>query len=212
MKFSAQLDVNVVAHEVEDEVSVLLDLAAPGASNLPEERRATSLQVVLDRSGSMAGPLLDGALIALAGLVHRLDDRDNFGLVVFDDSSRVAVPAGPLTDKSHVLARIADITPGGSTDLAGGYLRGLQELNRVAAGNGGTLLLISDGHVNRGISDPDALGGIARKAHADGLVTSTLGYGIGYDETLLTASPATAPVTTTSPRSQMLPAQLSPPK
>ena len=156
MKFSAQLDVNMVAHETEDEVSVLLDLAAPGAPDVGEERRAASLQIVLDRSGSMAGPRLAGALVALAGLVHRLDSRDNFGLVVFDDSSQVVVPAGPLLDKTNVLARIAEIGPGGSTDLAGGYLRGLQELNRVAAGNGGTLLLISDGHVNRGIRDPDA--------------------------------------------------------
>src|SRR5688500_6170830 len=109
MKFSAQLDVNIVAHETEDEVSVLLDLAAPGAPDVGEERRSTSLQVVLDRSGSMAGPRLDGALAALTGLVHRLDSRDNFGLVVFDDDAQVVVPAGPLTDKSHVLALIASI-------------------------------------------------------------------------------------------------------
>ena len=187
MKFSAQLDVNIVAHETEDEVSVLLDLAAPGAPDVGEVRRSTSLQVVLDRSGSMAGPRLDGALAALTGLIHRLDSRDNFGLVVFDDDAQVVVPAGPLTDKSNVLALIASIEPAGCTDLASGYLRGLQELKRVAAGNGGTLLLISDGHVNRGISDSDALGDIARKANGSALVTSTLGYGFGYDETLLTA-------------------------
>src|SRR6478609_2483836 len=143
MKFSAQLDVHVVAHDAEDDVSVLLDLAAPGAHDMGETRRATSLQVVLDRSGSMDGPLLDGALSALAGLIQRLDSRDNFGLVVFDDSTQVVVPAGPLTDKPNVLARIASIESGGMTDLASGYLRGLQELNRVAAGSGGTLLLIS---------------------------------------------------------------------
>jgi Ca-activated chloride channel family protein len=97
------------------------------------------------------------------------------------------VPAGSLVNKAKALAQIAQISAGGSTDLSSGYLRGLQELKRVAGPSGGTLLLISDGHVNQGISDPAALGDIARQANGKGLTTSTLGYGLGYDETLLTA-------------------------
>ena len=187
MKFSAQLDVNVVAHESDDEVALLLDLVAPGAPDGAAERPGTSLQIVLDRSGSMGGAPLDGALKALAGLVQRLDSRDNFGVVIFDNIAQVVVPAGPLLDKAKVLGQIATIRSGGSTDLSTGYLRGLQELKRVAGPSGGTVLLISDGHVNAGIGDPDALADIARRAHSTGLVTSTLGYGLGYDETLLSA-------------------------
>ncbi|HSE09330.1 MAG TPA: VWA domain-containing protein [Nocardioidaceae bacterium] len=187
MKFSTQLDVNVVAHEADDEVALLLDLAAPSAPATGEDRVGTSLQIVLDRSGSMAGAPLDGALKALAGLVQRLDARDNFGVVAFDNGVQVVVPAGPLTDKAEVLARLANVTAGGMTDLSGGYLRGLQELKRVAGDSGGTLLIISDGHVNGGVSDPDQLGALARDAYSKGIVTSTLGYGLGYDETLLTA-------------------------
>ena len=103
MKFSAQLDVNLVAHETEDEVAVLLDLVAPSAPGGAVERVGTSLQIVLDRSGSMSGAPLDGALKALAGLVQRLDARDNFGVVIFDHSAEVVVPAGPLVDKAEVL-------------------------------------------------------------------------------------------------------------
>lgn len=187
MKFSAQLDVNVVAHETDDEVALLLDLAAPPAPASRAERVGTSLQIVLDRSGSMAGDPLDGALQAIAGLVARLDARDNFGVVVFDDSTQVVIPAAPLVDKPAVLHRLAQVEPGGMTDLSGGYLRGLQEISRVAGEGGGTLLIISDGHVNGGISDPDRLGDIARTAQSKGVVTSTLGYGLGYDETLLSA-------------------------
>lgn len=186
MKFSAQLDVNVVAHESDDEVAVLLDLAAPSAST-DQQRPPASLQIVLDRSGSMAGPPLDGALKALAGLVQRLDSQDNFGLVAFDDTAQVVVPAGPLTNKAHVLGLISALRPGGLTDLSSGYLRGLQELRRVVGDSGGTLLLISDGHVNAGVSEPDKLGDLARGAYGAGLTTSTLGYGLDYDETLLTA-------------------------
>ncbi len=186
MKFSAQLDVNVVAVEATDEVSLLLDLQSPQVASA-EDRATATLQVVLDRSGSMSGAPLDGAIAALCGLVARLDERDNFGVVVFDDTAEVVVPAAPLSDKQRVVAQLQHIHPGGMTDLSGGYLRGLQELKRVAAGGGGTLLLISDGHANRGITDADQLATIAASASTERIVTSTLGYGLGYDETALSA-------------------------
>lgn len=186
MKFSAQLDVNMVAVEATDEVSLLLDLQSQEAAT-DEDRAAATLQVVLDRSGSMSGGPLRGAIEALCGLVARLDERDNFGVVVFDDAALVAVPAGPLRDKDRVLLQLQQITPGGMTDLSGGYLRGLQELKRVAVGGGGTLLLISDGHPNAGVVEPTELGRIAAQASRDRIVTSTLGYGLGYDESALSA-------------------------
>jgi len=153
MKINALLDVNVVAHETDDEVAVLLEIEAPEAA-ADVARPQASLQIVLDRSGSMSGAPLEGAKKALAALVRRLDPTDNFGLVTFDDSAQVVVPAGPLTDKEGVLALIEGVYTGGMTDLSTGYLRGLRELRRVD-GNGGTVLVISDGHVNGGIQDVD---------------------------------------------------------
>ncbi|MGC4960940.1 vWA domain-containing protein [Gordonia sp. DT101] len=188
MKLSAALDVEVVAHEAADEVTLLLELEAPVGPDT--ERAPTALQVVLDRSGSMSGPPLEGAQKALAGVVAQLDPSDVFGVVTFDDDAQVVVPAGPLSDKQRAVDAIQSIVPGGCTDLSSGYLRGLQELRRStkAAGvRGGTVLVISDGHVNRGIQELDEFASITAKAAADGIVTSTLGYGRGYDETLLSA-------------------------
>jgi Ca-activated chloride channel family protein len=188
MKVSASLDVSVVAHETTDEVAVLVDLEAPDAPDR-ESRRPSSLQVVLDRSGSMTGPPLEGAKRALIALVQQLDPTDNLGVVTFDDQAQVVVHAGPLTDKPAVISRIRSIHPGGTTDLGAGYLRGLRELRRVTADDatGGTVLVVSDGHVNAGITDVDQFASLSGKAYADGIVTSTLGYGRGYDETLLAA-------------------------
>ena len=59
MQINALLDVNVVALESDDEVTVLLDLEAP-AARAEDTRPPASLQVVLDRSGSMAGAPLYG--------------------------------------------------------------------------------------------------------------------------------------------------------
>lgn len=191
MKINALLDVNVVAHETEDEVTVLLELEAPAAV-ADAGRPQASLQVVLDRSGSMHGAPLEGAKKALIALVRRLEPSDNFGLVTFDDSAQVVVPAGSLSDKEAVIAQIQAVHSGGSTDLSAGYLRGLREIRRVIPADGdrrgsGTVLVISDGHVNAGIKGVDEFASVTSKAYADSIVTSTLGYGRGYDETLLTA-------------------------
>ncbi|MFI7492695.1 VWA domain-containing protein [Micromonospora echinaurantiaca] len=187
MHISAHLDLDVVALETDNQLAVLIELTAPSAPVSATVRAASTLQVVLDRSGSMTGARIDGAKAALIGLIDKLDPSDNFGLVAFDDRVEVTVPAGPLTDKESVKRAIAQLSARGSTDLSAGYLRGLQEAGRVAGATGATVLLISDGHANAGVTDPDRLGGIAAKAHTDNITTSTLGYGLGYDERLMSA-------------------------
>lgn len=79
---------------------------------------------------------------------------------------------------------IEGISPGGSTDLTGGYLLGLAEARRGLGATGATLLLLSDGHANAGITDPAQVGRIATRARDDRVTSSTIGMGAGYDEQL----------------------------
>jgi Ca-activated chloride channel family protein len=135
----------------------------------------------------MAGAPLEGMLDAIAAIVHRLDARDSFGLVAFAADAGVVVPAGPLTDMDEVVDRLARVQPDGPSDLAAGYRLGVAEVSRVAEGAGGTVLIVSDGRTGHDLLDGERLEGLARTAHADGIVTSTLTYGGGREETLLTA-------------------------
>ena len=113
MHLNATLDLDVVAIEAEDRISVLLELAAPAAKT-SRTRPPSTLQVVLDRSGSMAGDPLESAKAALIDLVGRLEPTDHFGLVVFDDEVHVAVPAAPLTDKDQPQRRLPPGPAGGA--------------------------------------------------------------------------------------------------
>ena len=186
MQLSALLDFEAVPLDTEDAVSVLLDITAPERDSGVERPPAT-LQVVLDRSGSMSGQRLAGAVQALLGLISRLAPTDNFGLVSFDHEARVEVPTGPLTDREAVRERVRRLSPGGSTDMSSGLLRGVQEARRAAGGRGATLLLISDGHANTGVTEHDRLAEIARQGYEHGITTTTMGYGLGYDEALMEA-------------------------
>jgi Ca-activated chloride channel homolog len=123
MQINTKLDFNLIAVEHAETVHVLLELTAP---ELAGERRRdpATLQVVLDRSGSMADDRLFSALQAIDSLLGRLRPDDRFGLVLFDDRIHVPVPAAPLQDVASARSVQRRIVPGGMTNLAGGFLRG----------------------------------------------------------------------------------------
>lgn len=89
-------------------------------------------------------------------------------------------------------------------DLGAGLMRGLREIRWVVStsstaarrstdgsgstdATGATLLVISTGHANQGITGHDQWRGLVPTAFKGGVVTSTIGIGRGYDETLLSA-------------------------
>ena len=188
MKVKALLDVDMVALEATDKVTLMLDLTAP-QNPMHASRPGQAVQVVLDRSGSMDGAPLEAAKGSLLKLIERLAPQDSFGLVAFDDSALVIVPTRTMVDHSMPALRkvIREMQTGGSTDISAGYLMGLRELTRVQAEGGSTLLLISDGHANAGEKDPKFFTEVAIKSATQLVTTSTIGLGNGYDETILEA-------------------------
>ena len=67
MHIATHLDLDVVALEGDDEISVLVELTAPRAT-AGSAHRPRTLVVVLDRSGSMQGERLSGAKRALSDI------------------------------------------------------------------------------------------------------------------------------------------------
>jgi Ca-activated chloride channel family protein len=186
MLLNARLDVDVLALQQDDEVTCLLTFEAPVPADLAD-RPGETLIVVVDRSGSMSGAPLEAVRSSLHALVDRVKPQDTLGVVTFDSEAAVAVPARPVSEHHlpTVHGLIEGIHPGGSTDLTGGYLLGLSEARRHLGATGATVLLLSDGHANAGVTDPVQVGGIATGARDERITSSTIGIGAGYDEILL---------------------------
>ena len=188
MHVKAHLDVDMVAVETTDRISLMVDLTAP-IGDAQKTRPGQAVQLVLDRSGSMTGDRFRSAKQSILKLLDRLAPQDSFGLVAFDDQALVIAPIRPMADHDLPSLKkvIRELQTGGSTDLSAGYFLGLRELTRVNTNNGATLILISDGYANAGIKDPTELHDVATKSATTKITTSTIGVGDGYDEKILEA-------------------------
>jgi Ca-activated chloride channel family protein len=151
-------------------------------------RQPLNLSLVLDRSGSMAGAKLIAARRAAAHLVRRLDPADTVSVVAFDDEVRTVAEPATGGEQAHLARTLESIEPGGSTNLSGGWLQGREYVARMRRKKGtNRVLLLTDGQANVGIVDPAALAGLCATALEQGITTTTIGFGDGYDEQLLQA-------------------------
>jgi Ca-activated chloride channel family protein len=161
----------------------MLELTVPEAESVAS-RPPLRLALVLDRSGSMAGPKLAVARRCAAWLTERLRAEDELALVSYDDEVRLHAPLAPVN--GSLRSAIASLRPGGSTNLSGGWLKGLEQLRAAPADGVRKILLLTDGLANVGINDPAALSQLARTAAGERIGTTTIGIGSDFDEELLT--------------------------
>jgi Ca-activated chloride channel family protein len=194
MQATIKLEHDLIALEGEHDVHAMLELAVPEA---PGSDRGPPLAIalVIDRSGSMAGEKLANAKRSAQWLVGQLRADDRLALIDYDSEVRLLAPIGPV-DARSLAAQIASIRPGSSTNLSGGWLKALEQLR----GESGTrkILLLTDGLANVGITDSETLVRLTTGAREEGVGTTTIGFGEGFDEDLLTR--------TTRPRPKRLPA------
>ena len=188
MNVKAILDIDLVALESTEKVTMMLDMTAP-ITDAAKSRPGQAVEVVLDRSGSMSGAVFESAKESILKLIDRLAPQDSFGLVAFDDQALIIAPMRTMSDHDLPSLRqaVRQMQTGGQTDISAGYTMGLRELSRVATDAGATLLLISDGHANSGEQNPSVLAQIATTHAANKVTTSTIGLGTGYDEKILEA-------------------------
>jgi Ca-activated chloride channel family protein len=183
MDATVRLEHSVLAVEAEHDLHAMVELSVP---ELAEGAGRPPLRVALalDRSGSMAGDKLAMALRCARWLAERLRSVDELALASFDDHVRLLAPLARV-DARRVRAALASIGPGGQTNLSGGWLRALGELVDAPADGPRKILLLTDGLANQGITSREDLVAMARRARNEGVSTTTIGFGGGFDEDLL---------------------------
>lgn len=164
--------------------------ARDGKKRPQEERAPLNVALAIDASGSMAGGELEAAKKAALGLVKHLSEKDCLTVVSFASDIQVHLDAAHMTasNKKLVQDKISALETRGMTCLSGGWFAGIECAARVFEADASLnprVILLSDGHANQGIVNPDELCEHAGELRARGVLTSCLGIGDGYDEQLL---------------------------
>jgi Ca-activated chloride channel family protein len=169
--------------------TVFLQLWVKAQEVARPSRRPMNCAVVIDRSGSMgAEGKIENARSAVRALIDQLRPDDVFSIVIYDDVVEVLRPAGRVGDKAVLRRLVDEIGPRGWTNLGGGMVEGFRQSERyLGEGYVNRVILLSDGLANRGITDQEELGRIARRYRQRGVSLSTIGVGLEYNENLMVA-------------------------
>jgi len=133
------------------EYMVMATVKAP--NYVASSRAPLDVICVIDRSGSMQES--NKLVLVKRTLLFAVDSftkDDNMCLISYDDKIAVEFPLLPMTDSNKEVARkaIESLTPGGSTDLCEGLLRGIRELAKGRSRDVASVLLFTDGLANVG--------------------------------------------------------------
>ncbi|WP_419871499.1 vWA domain-containing protein [Candidatus Pristimantibacillus sp. PTI5] len=169
----------------EERAFLLVELTGEAKGTL-NNRAPINLSLVLDRSGSMEGAPLEYSKKACQFAANQLDSHDQLSIVVFDDQVQTIFAHQNAMQKTIMKQKIEAIQSGGSTNLSGGLLQGIQHVKHsLEQGSVNRVILLSDGHANEGITDRSKLLAIAKEFRGMGIGTSTMGVGDGFDEELM---------------------------
>ncbi|MEN9313959.1 MAG: hypothetical protein RIS35_352, partial [Pseudomonadota bacterium] len=123
-------------------------------------------------------------------VVSRMKPDDVVSLVAFDWRASVLWPATEVGDGRGLLDAIATIAPvktSGMTNLLGGWRAGLRALDRRKEINFRRVFLMSDGFVNRGVTDAAQIAEECARGAGIGVGTSTYRIGPGPGNGLMTS-------------------------
>eukprot|EP00656_Telonema_subtile_P001231 TRINITY_DN10572_c0_g2_i2.p1 TRINITY_DN10572_c0_g2~~TRINITY_DN10572_c0_g2_i2.p1 ORF type:complete len:551 (+),score=157.79 TRINITY_DN10572_c0_g2_i2:117-1769(+) len=181
-----------------NELSEMVVDAKVSAPVLTSSRAPLTVVCSVDRSGSMSGEKLKLVKATLRFLVSQLSSEDKFSLVVWDDTvDTVFAPAKMNPEgKEAALEAVKVFESRGRTNLSGGLLQALEEMTSDEdvnePGRTSSVLLFTDGHANRGVTEAEKLTECMRGAiEATSMVTApsvfTFGFGVDHDANMLRA-------------------------
>ena len=193
LSIRASFDKKLLSEHPHSPRHLVIDVvASPVEPDNHRESAPLNIALVIDVSGSMGGKPLACAKEAAIGVVNALSATSRLSIVTFATNVEVHVDGIILDEigREEALQAIQRLVVKGSTNLAGGWLRGAESLARIMESSPpmhNHVILLSDGHANVGIVDALVLGHHAEQLRKRGVLTSTVGIGNNYSSTQLQA-------------------------
>jgi len=159
----------------------LLRVGLKGREIERDQRGPSNLVFLLDVSGSMRDdnklPLVKRAMRLL---VDQLNEDDRVAIVTYASNAGLKLESTCASEKQTIVDAIAALSAGGSTHgSAGIQLAYEQAAQHFVEGGTNRVILATDGDLNVGITDDDALVKLIRKKAKSGVFLTVLGFGTG---------------------------------
>lgn len=160
---------------------LLLDIFS--TENVKEENLPTiNLCIVLDKSTSMQGEIMDNLKREIINLVHELKPEDIISIVTFSDRAETLLPPIKVRDFGNEVSRIYSIFASGSTEILKGLEEGLSILRNSENSSPKLLYLITDGHT---YGDEAECNRVVQEASEEGIIFQAIGVGKDWKDDFL---------------------------
>ncbi|NWQ70366.1 ITIH3 inhibitor, partial [Neopipo cinnamomea] len=157
-------------------------------TNLPKLPK--NIVFVMDTSGSMYGRAIEQTKEALLKILDDIKEDDFFNFILFNTDvstwKETLIKATPENlDEARKFVR--NIVAGGMTNLHGGLMKGIDILNAAHEGNlvpkrsASIIIMLTDGHPNRGVSNIQTIETDVKNAIGGRYPLYNLGFGPGVD-------------------------------
>ena len=159
----------------------LLQIGLKGYEPAVEQRPAANLVFLIDVSGSMqSADKLGLVKKSLRLLVNQMKDRDRIALAVYAGAAGTVLESTAGSEKAKILAALDSLQAGGSTHGSAGIelAYALAAQHRIEEGIN-RVIIASDGDMNVGTVDLDALKNLVERKRRSGISLTTLGFGSG---------------------------------
>jgi Ca-activated chloride channel homolog len=159
----------------------LLQVGIKGYQPAPEQRPPANLVFLVDVSGSMQAPDKLGLVKkSLRLLVNKMSAEDRIALAVYAGSAGIVLQSTPGDQKAKIFAAIDALEAGGSTHGSAGIKLAYQLAQQHQVEGGiNRVIIASDGDMNVGTVNLEALKNLVERKRETGIALTTLGFGSG---------------------------------
>ena len=159
----------------------LLQVGLKGFEPAAAQRPASNLVFLVDVSGSMRSPDKLGLLKKSLGLlVNKMRDDDRISLVAYAGAAGTVLEPTSGADKAKIMNAINALEAGGSTHGSAGIemAYALAAQHKIEGGIN-RVIIASDGDMNVGTVNLEALKDLIERKRKSGVALTTLGFGSG---------------------------------